>query len=153
MRSGELDAVEWTTTGGAWELGLGDLSPHAIVPAIWQPSVLSDFLINKQAYDNLPKDLQVILETAIRSYTLTTTMKSKVKDIQALKQFRQSGTSIKTWTPQDLQRWRVASDKILQNYKSRDPFSKNVIEAKQAFKTEYDEYYAIFGPYDQLRQQ
>ena len=54
LESDALDAVEWTTASGAWELGLNDVATHAIVPAIWQPSVLADFLINKVAYDALP---------------------------------------------------------------------------------------------------
>jgi TRAP-type mannitol/chloroaromatic compound transport system substrate-binding protein len=148
MSSGELDAVEWTTTSGAWDLGLGDLSPHAIVPAIWQPSVLSDFLINRQAYEALPADLRAILETAIHSYTLITTMKSKVKDIHALQKFRDQGTQINSWSTQDIERWRQASDKIIGNYKARDEFSRKIIESKQAFKNDYNNYYSVFGPYD-----
>lgn len=148
LRNGELDAVEWTTTGGAWDLGLGELSSHAIVPAIWQPSVLSDFLINRQAYEALPNDLRAILETAIRAYTLTTTLKSKVKDIQSLDKFRDSGMKITSWSQQDLARWRRASDTILQTYKQRDPFSERVIDSKQSFKGRYDDYYRLFGPYD-----
>jgi len=143
--------VEWTTTGGAWDLGLNDISPYAIVPAIWQPSVLSDFLINKTAYDALPMDLQAILETAIRSYILTTTLKSKLKDIEALNNFRKNGTQITTWSAQDIERWRVASDKVLGNYRDRDEFSKRLIDSKQAFKAQYDKYYRIFGPYDQAK--
>lgn len=89
LENNSLDAVEWTTTAGAWNLGLQDISSHAIVPAIWQPSVLADFLINQHAYEELPADLKAILETAIKSYTLTTTMKAKKEDIAALQQFRE----------------------------------------------------------------
>lgn len=47
LESNSLDAVEWTTVSGAWNLGLNDIATHAIVPAIWQPSVLADFIINQ----------------------------------------------------------------------------------------------------------
>jgi TRAP-type mannitol/chloroaromatic compound transport system substrate-binding protein len=39
LESGVIDAVEWTTSTGAWDLGLNDIGRHAIFPAIWQPSV------------------------------------------------------------------------------------------------------------------
>ncbi|MFT6558752.1 hypothetical protein [Sneathiella sp.] len=148
LENDNLDAVEWTTTAGAWNLGLQDISRYAIVPAIWQPSVLADFLINKTAYSELPKDLQAILETAIKSYTLTTTMKAKKEDINALKLFKDNGTVFSQWSDEDLSRLREASDQILETYKANDEFSRRLIEKKQAFKAEYNTYYEMFGPYE-----
>ncbi|MCP5208122.1 MAG: TRAP transporter substrate-binding protein DctP [Hahellaceae bacterium] len=148
LASGALDAVEWTTTSGAWDLGLQDLSPYAIVPAIWQPSVLSDFLINEKAYAKLPPDLKLILETAIKAYTLTTTIDNKINDFEALKKFKAEGVTLNTWTEADLARWKVASDEVYRKYKAENDFSKKFIEHKQAFKQEYNDYYSLFGPYD-----
>lgn len=148
LENGDLDAVEWTTTAGAWDLGLQKLTRHAIVPAIWQPSVLADFLINKDAYNELPEDLQAILETAIKSYTLTTTVISKVEDFKALKEFKKNGTKINLWPEEDIKVWRQVSDKVLADYSKRDEFTKRLIKAKQDFKKEYIEYYRLFGPYE-----
>ncbi len=148
LQSGELDAVEWTTTAGAWNLGLGDLGKHAIVPAIWQPSVLADFLINQSAYDELPKDLQMILEIAIKSYTLTTTMIGKTHDFVALNAFKKNGTTITHWSDSDIKKWKLESDKILKRYSEDNEFTKRLIDAKKDFKEKYVEYYKLFGPYD-----
>lgn len=148
LESGDLDAVEWTTAGGAWELSLNDISPYAIVPAIWQPSVVSDFLINEQAYAQLPEDLKAILNNAIKAYTLTTTFKSKLKDIEAYEKFKASKTEITQWSKADIARWKVASDKITQLYREKTPFTQELIDKKQAFKQRYTEYYRVFGPYD-----
>ena len=147
LRSGDLDAVEWTTASGAWDLGLQDISPHAIVPAIWQPSVLSAFLINKAAFEALPGDLAAMLETAIKAYTLTTTVKAKHADFFAMKKFVDSPITINRWSQSDIERWRKANDKILTGYRQRDDYSKQLIDAKQQFKQVYDEYYKWFGPY------
>jgi TRAP-type mannitol/chloroaromatic compound transport system substrate-binding protein len=148
LENNSLDAVEWTTAAGVLDLGLHDLSPYGIVPAIWQPSVLADFLINKQAYDKLSPDLRAILETAIKSYTLTTTLKAKTKDIESLKKFKALGMTLRKWSDEDIVRWRKASDKIITEYKKRDNFSKRLIEQKQDFKHRYDEYYELFGSYE-----
>ena len=148
MVNGNLDAVEWTTAAGVLDLGLHDISPFGIVPAIWQPSVLADFLINEKAYNELPSDLQAILETAIKSYTLTTTLKAKVKDIESLKTFNARSMKLTKWSESDIERWREATEKITELYVSRDEFSKRLIEAKQNFKGKYNEYYELFGPYD-----
>jgi TRAP-type mannitol/chloroaromatic compound transport system substrate-binding protein len=148
LESGELDAVEWTTTSGAWDLGLQDIAKHAIVPAIWQPSVLADFLINEKAYSELPPDLQMILETAIRSFTLRATVKNKVNDFEALAKFQEAGTTITRWSAEDIERWRVAADKIYADYSARDVFTARLIKAKQDFKKKNDTYYEWFGSYE-----
>lgn len=149
LEAGELDAVEWTTTRGAWDLSLQDISPYAIVPAIWQPSVVSDFLINKAAFDKLPQDLRAILENAMKSYALTTTMKSKLEDITAYEQFKASKTIITQWSREDIEKWRIASDKIIGIYRAKNPFTRELIDQKQAFKQRYTDYYKVFGPYDE----
>jgi TRAP-type mannitol/chloroaromatic compound transport system substrate-binding protein len=134
MESGDLDAVEWTKTSGAWNLRLNNISTHAMVPCVWQPSVLADFLINKQAFDQLPKDLQAILEVAIKAYTLTTKMKAKVEDFDALKKFQDNGTILTRWSDADIEHWRQASNKITEKYMARDAYTKNLIERKRSFK-------------------
>ena len=149
LESGAIDAVEWTTAAGAWNLGLNDIATNAIVPALWQPSVLADFLINKPAYDALPEDLKAILETAIKSYTLTTTAIAKVEDFKALESFKENNTNIVRWSDEDIQRWREVSDKVLEQYKTNDEFTKRLIESKHSFKRVYNKYYQDFGPYDQ----
>ncbi len=149
LASGAIDAVEWTTAAGAWNLGLNDIATHAIVPALWQPSVLGDFLINQAAYDALPEDLKAILETAIKSYTLTTTARAKVEDFGAHQKFKDNNTRITRWSDADIQRWRQVSDQVLSQYKEKDDFTKRLIESKQAFKKRYTDYYQDFGPYDQ----
>jgi TRAP-type mannitol/chloroaromatic compound transport system substrate-binding protein len=148
LESDELDAVEWTTASGVLDLGLSDIAPHAIIPAVWQPSVLSDFLISKQAYDGLSPDLQLILETAIKSYTLTTTMKAKLQDIHSLEQLKQDGVKISKWSKDDIGKWKVATDQVMNEYASKDEFFKRVIEKKKEFKKRYRSYYKFFGAYD-----
>ncbi|MBN3564231.1 TRAP transporter substrate-binding protein [Aliamphritea spongicola] len=149
LENGDIDAVEWTTARGAWDLGLHDIGKNAIVPAIWQPSVLSDFLINQAAYDELAPDLQAILESAIKSYTLSVTMKAKVSDFEAFKQLADSGVNINRWSQEDIDRWREESDKVLVKYAQRDPLTKEIIEKKRSFKKEFNQYYDWFGNYEQ----
>ncbi|MFC0538170.1 TRAP transporter substrate-binding protein DctP [Pelagicoccus mobilis] len=148
LEQGLLDAVEWTTARGVLDLDLHDISPHAIVPAIWQPSVLADFLINEEAYQELPKDLQAILESAMKSYALTTTLKSKVADFEAMEALLSGGVSIESWSEEDIERWRSANEKILSDYVERDAFMRRLLEEKRAFKRRHADYYEYFESYE-----
>ena len=148
LESGVIDAVEWTTANGVLDLGLEELAPNAIVPAIWQPSVLSDFLINEKSLNKLSDSHRTILETAIKAYTLTTTLKSKVKDMESLESLKSKGVVFNKWSPSDLEKWRKSSDKIYNEYKKKDDFSKRLINSKQQFKSEYNRYYELFKSYE-----
>ncbi len=148
LQNGDIDAVEWTTATGAWDLGLESISKHAIVPAVWQPSVLSDFLINEDAYNALPKDLQAILESAIKSFTLSTTLKAKVSDFKALDKFFASGTQINKWSDEDIETWREVTEQVMKSYSEKSQINKTIIEHKAQFKKDYNEYYRWFGSYE-----
>lgn len=146
LENGELDAVEWTTAAGALGLGLQDISRHAIVPAIWQPSVLSDFLINTSAYEALPDDLQAVLDTAIQAYNLQRTLTAKAQDIAAFNALKAQGVEMSRWSAQDIVRWKEANAEVLRRYQA--PEIQEILQQKRTFKQRYDEYYQWFGPYD-----
>ncbi|WP_309008400.1 TRAP transporter substrate-binding protein DctP [Pelagicoccus sp. SDUM812005] len=148
LEQGLIDAVEWTTARGVLELDLHDVSPHAIVPAIWQPAVVSDFLINEAAYEELGEDLKAILESAMKAYALTTTMSSKLADFEAMEELQSAKVSFRRWSEEDIERWRVANEAILDGYRARDAYTEKLISKKQAFKDRYNRYYEYFGPYD-----
>lgn len=148
LENNDIDAVEWTTAAGAWDLGLADISKHAIVPAIWQPSVLADFLINEAAYNELPDDLKAILESAIKSYTLSTTFKAKVADFAAMKNFSRSGVTFNRWSEEDIAKWKEVTEVVMEDYAKKSKLSKTIIEKKKAFKEEYNQYYRWFGSYE-----
>lgn len=146
--SGLLDGVEWTVPNATLNMGFAKSYPYLIAPAVWQPSVLADFLINKTAYDTLPADLQAILESAMKDYTLTTTLKSKHLDISAFRNFVKEGHEVATWSQDDLDIWKRASDKIYQRYREESATFNKVYQSKMRYKSNYDDYYKTFGAYD-----
>ncbi|MFC3150631.1 TRAP transporter substrate-binding protein DctP [Litoribrevibacter euphylliae] len=146
--SGLLDGVEWTVPGATLNMGFAKSFPYLIAPAVWQPSVLADFLINKDAYDVLPADLQAILESAMKDYTLTTTLRSKNLDISAFRNFVNEGHEVATWSEDDLAAWKKASDKIYKRYRDDSATFNKIFESKMRYKSEYDDYYKTFGAYD-----
>ncbi len=66
----------------------------------------------------------------------------------ALEAFKEKGTVISVWSDEDVARWKLASDEVLDQYSKKDDFTKRLIQAKQGFKAKYNQYYQLFGPYD-----
>ncbi|MDQ8203278.1 TRAP transporter substrate-binding protein DctP [Pelagicoccus sp. SDUM812003] len=148
LRDGSIEMVEWANPSGVLDLGIHEECRYALIPAIWQPSVLSDFLINEEAYGRLSPDLQQILESAMRDFSLKATLESKLSDFAAIESMKEMGMELNVWSDSDIQRWRRANDTIVERYRREDEFSKRLIDAKQAFKARYDSYYEFYQAYE-----
>ena len=150
-----LDGVEWTTANGTYSMNFHkkganftNVTRHIIAPAVWQPSVLSDILISKKAFDSLPANLQQILETAINEYNLLMTLRGKKADMEAFENFKKEGVSVKRWPVEDFKAWKNASESIYSKHLNKSQSFKKIFESKINFKKRYDEYMKVFGPYD-----
>lgn len=139
IRNGKIQGVEWGTPGETFYMKFHRLCDYAISPALWHPSVLSDFLINQDSYDQLPYAYQIALETSLKAYTLAITLQKKTHDITALERFLEFGTEISIWSPEDTLKWKRAADQLFKAYSERSYSFKRVLEFKKKFKLKYDQ--------------
>lgn len=66
MESGSLDAVDWANPGIDMRMGFHKVAKYYYTG--WQePAVEFQFLINQQAYEKLPEDLQQILQVSMKT--------------------------------------------------------------------------------------
>jgi len=144
LQNNDLDVVEWTTPVGALDLGINEHVKYMLVPGLWQQSALSDFLLNKNAYDQLPKDLQAILEHAMRSFALTATARLKRADFKAFAQMRQQGLQVQRWSDDDIKKWRKQTAIVLEDYRRKKPESNEIMDEQHRFQREFSEYHRWF---------
>ncbi|TQQ42310.1 TRAP transporter substrate-binding protein [Vibrio cholerae] len=134
LERGTIDALEWV--GPAFDLRMGF---HKIAPyyyTAWhEPGSETQFLVNKKKWDTLPKDIQVILETAFRvaafdmynqaidaNATSWAAMKSEYPDIK-----------VRDFPPAVLAALRQANNELLQEQAASDPLAKEIIDSQQAY--------------------
>lgn len=150
--SGNLHGIEWTVPSATYAMGFhkkeGGGADHIIVPAVWQPSVLGDFLINKKSFESLSPDIQAILETAMKAFALTTTLEGKVQDMEAMENFEKNGVSISTWSEEDLKTWYKEANNVYEKHKKKSNDFREIYEDKMKFKKKYQNYYKTHGSYE-----
>ncbi|EGU34069.1 extracellular solute-binding protein [Vibrio sp. N418] len=134
LERGTIDALEWA--GPAFDLRMGF---HKIAPyyyTAWQePGSETQFLVNKRAWDKLPKDLQVILETAFRvaafdMYTQAidananswASMSEEYPEIQVLE-----------FPPEVLGRLNQEKQTLLEELAAKDSLAKRIIESQRQY--------------------
>ena len=114
-------------------------TPHFLANDVRQLKILSELLLAGKA---LPSS-SIFIGTPLCSNQFWVSVEENT-----LKAFNKNNTSIQQWSKADIEKWRIVSDKILNQYKATDEITKRLIDSKQAFKKEYNAYYELFGPYD-----
>lgn len=137
IRNRTVHGVEWGTAYEAYYMKFHRLCNFAISPAFWQPSMISDFLINKKAYEKIPYTYQVALETALKAYSTDVTMEKRRQDIKAVESFYKFGTNISVWTTEDIRLLKRGADRIQAKYANQSYSFKRISDLKRQFKMQY----------------
>ena len=67
MQTGVIDAVEWVGPYNDRTLGLMQVAEYYYYPGWHEPGAMLEFTVNQDAFDQLPQDLQAIVEGAARA--------------------------------------------------------------------------------------
>ncbi|NKF49669.1 TRAP transporter substrate-binding protein [Shewanella sp. WXL01] len=67
LQTGVIDAAEWVGPYNDKRLGLYKVAKYYYYPGWHEPSGAMEFLVNEQAFNELPEDLQVIVTIATRA--------------------------------------------------------------------------------------
>ncbi|UCD80523.1 MAG: TRAP transporter substrate-binding protein DctP [Desulfobacterales bacterium] len=97
-------------------------------------SQVAPFIVNMNAWKKLPEDLQKILLTAGNWAGVDMRIKSLMWEKAALQEMIDGGL---TWSPapspEDAAKWQEAGKKIWPEYAAKDKYSKELLDAQDAF--------------------
>ena len=132
-----IDALEWV--GPSLDLRMGF---HKIAPYYYsgwhEPASELQYMVNQKAYDKLPRDLQVILVTAMRlsaydMYTHSTHESSK--NLAAIKQ-DYPNVKMLTFPKPVMDAIKAANDKLLAEFANKDPKTREILDSIQAYQVQ-----------------
>jgi TRAP-type C4-dicarboxylate transport system substrate-binding protein len=94
-------------------------------------------LVNMDAWEELPKDLQAILESAANGHAVNVATSLLAMEREALSQMKKEGLQMSPApSEEDRQRWLEAGQKIWDEHAS-DPHSQRLIEIQREFMSDY----------------
>lgn len=67
MQTGVIDATEWVGPYNDRAVGLQEVAQHYYYPGWHEPGSMLEFIVNEDAWNRLPEDLQAIVEVAARA--------------------------------------------------------------------------------------
>jgi TRAP-type mannitol/chloroaromatic compound transport system substrate-binding protein len=144
LTSGTIDATEFVGPYNDLAFGLYKAVKYYYYPGFHEPGTCLEAIVNKQALESLPKDLQAIVKNACKVANQDMLAEFTARNPVALKQLvEQHGVQLRAYPDDVLKELRKVSAEVVAEVAAGDPLSKKVYDAYTAFLETSRPYTAI----------
>jgi len=126
LQTGAIDATEWVGPYNDRAFGLYKVAKYYYYPGWHEPGPSIECIINKDAYQSLPEDLKVIVDTACKAVNIDMLADYTAKNNIALNFLKSTNIEIKKFPDDVLKTLREISDSILSDISSHDEITKEI---------------------------
>ena len=134
LQTGVIDATEWVGPYNDLALGLHEVAEYYYYPGWQEPGPVLEVIINQQAFESLPADLQAIVEVASRAINQDMLDEYTARNNAALKALVEiHGVKLRKLPDDVIVALHRASDEALQDLAASDPMARKVYDSFIAF--------------------
>ena len=84
-------------------------------------------------WDKLPADMKLMIETSIRRFNWDLIQQTLIEDLEVVRQAKSKGATPIAWSSEEKYKMRVESRKVWEDWKKKNPQTRKIIEAQEAF--------------------
>lgn len=131
---GTIDALEWVGPGMDIKMGFHKVAPYYYTG--WhEPASEMQFMVNKKAFNKLPKEYQAMLVVAMKAASADMYYENFAASSEAWAKMKTDFPNIKVKSfPKDVViAMKKATNEVFDNYASKNPLFKEIYENQQAF--------------------
>ena len=144
LQTGVIDATEWVGPYNDLTFGFHQAAKYYYYPGWHEPGPMLELLINMDAWNSLPKHLQIIIETATKAVNQDTLDEYLAKNNQALTELIEvHGVELRKLPDDVIEEFRVISNEILSDLAKEDEVIGKVYDSYIEFKNNVTEYHKI----------
>jgi TRAP-type mannitol/chloroaromatic compound transport system substrate-binding protein len=144
LQTGVIDATEWVGPYNDLAFGLHTVADYYYYPGWHEPGVSIESIVNADAWASLPRDLQVILETALRHANDDMLAEFTARNAQALETLvREHGVKVRPFPPEVLAALREQARAVVAELAGDDPLHQRIMESHAAFSASVGRYHEI----------
>jgi TRAP-type mannitol/chloroaromatic compound transport system substrate-binding protein len=144
LQTGVIDATEWVGPYNDLTFGFHQAAKYYYYPGWHEPGPMLELLINIDAWNSLPKHLQVIIEIATKAVNQDTLDEYLARNNQALTELIEvHGVELRKLPDDVIDEFRTISNKILSDLAKEDEVIAKVYESYISFKDNVTEYHKI----------
>lgn len=135
LQSGAIDAAEWVGPYNDLAFGLHKVAPYCYYPGWHEPGSTLECMVNKEAYENLPEDLQAIVAQCCEAVNVQMLAEYTARNQQALEKLKQEPNVQFLPLPDDvISALKTASQAVLAEVAVSDAMAKKVYDSLQKFQ-------------------
>lgn len=134
LQTGVIDATEWVGPYNDLAFGLHTVADYYYYPGWHEPGATIESIVNAEAWASLPRDLQVILETAVRHANDDMLAEFTARNAQALETLiEEHGVALRPYPPEVLAALRAESAAVISEMAGDDPLHARILESHAAY--------------------
>jgi TRAP-type mannitol/chloroaromatic compound transport system substrate-binding protein len=134
LESGAIDATEWVNPYNDLAFGLYKAAKYYYYPGFHEPGTTLEAIVNQQAFESLPKDLQSIVLNACKVVNQDMLAEYTARNPAALKTLvEKHHVDVRPYPDDVLATLRKYSEEVVQELADKDDFTKRVYQSYSAF--------------------
>ncbi|MBI1195077.1 MAG: ABC transporter substrate-binding protein [Gammaproteobacteria bacterium] len=139
LERGTIDATEWVGPFHDLRLGLYRAAKHYYYPGWHEPGPALELTVNKEAWKSLPKELQLIVETAAMAANLKMLSEFEAKNLEALDTLKNKHkVEVLPFPPEVLHALHGFTKEVLDEESAKNAEFAKVRKAYEAFQANND---------------
>jgi TRAP-type mannitol/chloroaromatic compound transport system substrate-binding protein len=139
LERGVIDAAEFVGPFLDRRLGLQKAAKYYYTTGWHETATVSELLINKAAWDKLPRDLQAVVENAAAACNVISEAWCQRNNAEAMEDLvKNQGVQLRTLPDDVIKALRATTNKVLADAVAKDPLTAKVHKSYMAFKQKYD---------------
>ncbi len=137
LETGVLDATEFSLPTVDEQLGFHQVAKFYHLPGWHQPSTNQYLYINLNEWKKLNAQTQALIETTCKAGNAMAMAKSEALQGAVLKRFEAAGVKLVQYTPEILDAFKAATDKVMERRSAADPMWAKVYGSMREFQDEH----------------
>ena len=135
LERGVIDATEWIGPYHDQLMGFYKPAEYYYYPGWHEPGTVVELIVNKTAFDGLPKDLQTMVRTASARSNIRVLSQFESKNNTSLqKLINEHNVKLRKFPDEVLDALRKFSEEVVDELVSTDPMSRTVYESFRSFR-------------------
>ena len=138
LERGVIDATEFSMPTMDIKQGFHQVAKFNYFPGWHQQVSVNHLLINKKAFDSLPKSYQAMIRMAAGNQILFNYAESEAANPDAMQELtKKYGVQVKRWTDDQIAAFEKAWQEVIKEESAKDPLFKRIADDYMAFRTKY----------------
>ncbi len=144
LQTGVIDATEWVGPYNDLALALHSVAKYYYYPGWHEPGPTLEAIVNKEAWDSLPEDLQTMIEVAARATNDDMLSEFTASNNTALRTLiDEHGVELRKLPDDVIEALRSAARDVVAEAAEENDLAKRVYESYMAFLDDVRDYHAI----------